>query len=560
MAEGTNPWTVLICLLVASVIEGVGFASLVPMLTIATGLEASDESPITEITRNFMTTFGVPMEVGILLFFFILAMVLKALLNFVAMSYVGNAVATFRTNLSSRLIKNLFKVRWGYLVRNPIGRFTNAVSNQAERASRAYQVAATFFAQLVQSVAYFVIAFVVSWPLALAAIGVGIIMVASLHVLVRISQKAGGRQTRRDRELVVFLTDTLINIKPLRAMTRQAAFNHLLDRKITSLRKAIRLHVVSSEGLKNSQEILIAIILGIGFYIAVTYWHASIIELAVVGLLLKKSTSGVTKIQRLLQESMVVEAPYLELKALIDETESEPEYNPGRQQASFQHDCLLEAVSMRHDDKQVLQSVSMEIPIGYITVLTGPSGSGKTTIADIIMGMYPPDGGKILIDGISLQDIDLDSWRRLIGYVPQELVLFHDSIYANISLGDPSISQDDAHRALEMAGAWDFISSMPDGMMSIVGQQGAKLSGGQRQRIAIARALVLKPKLLILDEVTSALDPKTEIEICENISDLSGEITILAITHRPTLLEIADKVYHVKDGIAEEANHSTPAA
>ena len=153
----------------------------------------------------------------------------------------------------------------------------------------------------------------------------------------------------------------------------------------------------------------------------------------------------------------------------------------------------------------------------------------------------------MLLDGVPLDEIDLRSWRRQIGYVPQELILLHDSVYANVALGNPGIGKSDVRRALEIAGAWAFVDALPNGMMTTVGQAGAKLSGGQRQRIALARALASRPKLLILDEVTSALDPKTEQEICDNIRSMAHDTTILAITHRPTYLEIADRIYQVDD-------------
>jgi ATP-binding cassette subfamily C protein len=189
--------------------------------------------------------------------------------------------------------------------------------------------------------------------------------------------------------------------------------------------------------------------------------------------------------------------------------------------------------------------VSLEVPAGGVTVLIGPSGVGKTTIADIILGLYRADRGDVLLDGVPLDEIDLQTWRRLIGYVPQELILLHDSVYANVALGNPGIRKADARRGLEIAGAWSFVEGLPEGMMTTVGQGGAKLSGGQRQRIALARALASRPKLLVLDEVTSALDPKTEQEICDKIRTMAEETTILAITHRPTFLEIADRIYRV---------------
>jgi ATP-binding cassette subfamily C protein len=556
-ARRSTSWTVIGCLLVASAVEGIGFTSVVPLLTVATGIESEDPSPVMIYTQELMTSIGLPMSIGILLSFFVVVMVLKSLLTFMAMAYVGSAVAEFSTKLRLQIIKNILNVQWSYFAHNPIGKITVAVGGHVHSSGLAYQAVATLIAGAIQSLVYLVVAFFISWPLALIAIGIGIFIVSSLRILVRITRKAGIRLAQYSRELSVFLTDTLINIKPLRAMTRQGAFSHLLERKANSLKKAMRRGIISKEGLKNSQEILITLILGIGFYLAIAVWKIPIIELAVVGVLLRKTTSNITKIQRTYQEAVGYERAYIEVAELINETASIPESNPGQAAASLLQNIHLQDVRFSYDDKEVLHSVSMEIPARGITVLTGTSGSGKTTLADIILGLHSPTAGKILVDGNPLSEIDLASWRQMIGYVPQDLVLFHDSLHANLTLGDPNITDEDLRQALETAGAWEFINAMPDGIMSIAGQQGTKLSGGQRQRIAIARALVLKPKLLILDEVTSALDVRTEKEICENIRRLSTDITIFAITHRPALLDIADRVYAIKDGVVEEMDAKT---
>jgi ATP-binding cassette subfamily C protein len=130
-------------------------------------------------------------------------------------------------------------------------------------------------------------------------------------------------------------------------------------------------------------------------------------------------------------------------------------------------------------------------------------------------------------------------------------VLFHDSVLANITLGDPTIGEAEAVAALEAAGAEAFVANLPDGLETTVGERGTKLSGGQRQRISLARALAGKPKLLILDEVTSALDPATEADICRRIAELGGDTTVLAITHRKAWIDIADRVYRVQDRTVE---------
>ena len=170
---------------------------------------------------------------------------------------------------------------------------------------------------------------------------------------------------------------------------------------------------------------------------------------------------------------------------------------------------------------------------------------------DLVTGLLRPQQGEVLIDDVPLAEVNLKSWRKMIGYVPQETLLLNDSVLINVTLGDPDLTETDAEQALRAAEAWEFVTTMPRDMHSTVGERGSMLSGGQRQRIAIARALVHKPKLLILDEPTSALDPESEAAICETLGQLRGRgITILAISHQPTIMNVADRAYNLHDGQA----------
>lgn len=180
-AEGINPWTVLVCLVAASIVEGLGFASLVPLLWIVAAPEQTEPSPVLDISRDILATFGLSLNVPTLLVFFIGTLVFRSALTFVAMRHVGYAVAEFSTGLRSRIIENLFQARWDYLVQHRVGRAASAISGQSGRASRAYYLAATFFAQVIQTTGYVVVALVVSWPLALAALAVGGLMALLLR-------------------------------------------------------------------------------------------------------------------------------------------------------------------------------------------------------------------------------------------------------------------------------------------------------------------------------------------------------------------------------------------
>jgi ATP-binding cassette subfamily C protein len=172
------------------------------------------------------------------------------------------------------------------------------------------------------------------------------------------------------------------------------------------------------------------------------------------------------------------------------------------------------------------------------------------------MGLVRPNAGEVYIDGVPLGELDLREWRQLIGYVPQETLMLHDSVAKNVSLGDPNLTPEDIERALRDAGAWEFVSELPGGVECSVGERGMRLSGGQRQRVAIARALIHGAKLLVFDEATTALDPESEAFVLAAIEALRGRATVLAISHQPALTGVADRIYRITDGKCTEIEAS----
>jgi ATP-binding cassette subfamily C protein len=227
----------------------------------------------------------------------------------------------------------------------------------------------------------------------------------------------------------------------------------------------------------------------------------------------------------------------------------------------FEREVALDDVHAAFGEKVVLRGVTLRLAAGSFTMLIGPSGAGKTTVLDLITGLIRPSTGAVLIDGVPLQECNLRQWRRLIGYVPQETLLLHDTVLHNVTLGDPGLSAADAEAALRAAGAWDFVCAMPGDMLTPVGERGSKLSGGERQRLSIARALVRRPKLLILDEATSAFDPASEAALCETLAQLKGNVTVLAVSHQAGLAAIADRVMRLENGVvAPETSTEAGAA
>ncbi len=547
-AKGTRPIMVLLCLLLGGIAQGLGLASMLPVITIAIDGEGGKEGSSAAMFADAIASIGLTPSLPVLVTLAITGILVKNILNLAAMTYVGYSVAHVSTGMRRDLIDNLLNVRWSYFTQQPLGRITNSLSVDATRAGQAYMSAASFLVNMIQAVVYTVVAMFVSVETALVAILVGISIAAILNFLVRMAKKAGRRQTRYTADFITYLSDALNNIKPLKAMARQDSFAHLIDRNIIGLRRSMRRQVFAKQALKNINEFLAVSALGVGLLFAIEYMKIPPAELAVVGILVVQLVNSVSRIQKAYQSAAIFESAYYNVQKQITTSSAEREVDHGTAIPKFDKGCKLVNVSFSHPRTPVLRDVSLDFPKGSITVLTGPSGAGKTTITDLLIGFRTPDSGQVLIDDRPLDEYVLHKWRAMIGYVPQELVLFHDTVFSNIAMGDPDIGEAEVRAALKAAGALDFIESMPEGLYTPVGEKGAKVSGGQRQRIALARALVTRPRFLILDEVSSALDPDTELAIVENIMALRGGSTILAITHRAAFLDIADQIYELSDG------------
>ena len=218
----------------------------------------------------------------------------------------------------------------------------------------------------------------------------------------------------------------------------------------------------------------------------------------------------------------------------------------------------FENVSFNYDHKRkIIKNISLDILPNQTLAIVGPTGAGKSTISKIFFRFYNLDSGNILIDDQNISQVTQNSLRKQIAVVPQDTVLFNDTIYYNIAYGNPDVNYSEVIQVSKMAQLHNFIETLPEGYKTIVGERGLKLSGGEKQRVAIARALLKKPKIFFFDEATSSLDTKTEKEIQKNLEDVSKNITTIVIAHRLSTVVNADMIAVINKGeIVERGNHN----
>lgn len=538
---------VLLSLLAAAAVEAIGIGALLPAAAAMLG-QGGKASQGSEFVARALENVGLQPTFQTLIVLVAVAIVVKAIISFVALAYAAVAASDIAITLRERLITALFGASWRYYTDIQAGKFANSVSNDASRASQAYLLAAQVLALLAQAVLLCAVALVYNWRLALTSIVVGLVLALLMNRLIRISRNAGRREAENTALLTTNLVDLLGNMKALKAMHRYGSLVTPLRRILFKLRRALITGELAKLGFNLGNEVVITLLITITAYFAYMAWNVTLSELLVIAVIFLKINDIIAKVQKAIQQAVKFERSYVRMEEQIAASEQAQEANPGTGEAVLARSCRFEHVSFAHGEKQIVRNVSLEIPAGQITVLQGPSGSGKTTLIDLLIGLYQPDAGRITIDGAPLAQIDLHRWRRKIGYVPQELSLLHASVRDNITFSDTAISDEQIREALDLARAGEFIDSMPEGLDTNVGEMGSKMSGGQRQRISLARALVTSPEVLILDEVTSALDPVTEQDIVQNIASFRGRYTIIAITHRPAWTAIADRLYEVGNG------------
>jgi ABC-type multidrug transport system fused ATPase/permease subunit len=548
---GWQIYPLLALTLLATFAEGFGILMVLPLLNTVEGSSLPEGG--VDTPSRFLGSFGIASVTGILMVI-ASAFVLKGLMMFVAKSYSKVLLTRLTRDLRIRLVATYEHMDYLYYTRGNTGHFVNMVQEQTQRFNSAFSAFIGLISGAVVTMGLFTLALLVAWQFALMAIAIGLLLLMLFRRVNSYVRDLSRTARREEGHFAMLLVQSVHAFKYLLATDRGGPLRREVVASIRRLSGLDLRREIAGVFTQSIREPLSVLFLAAIVAIQINLFAQSLAAIAVSILLFHRGLNAMLGLQpswqRVLNSIGAVEAVRDEFVVQARHCEPDGEHEAG----PLTHAIELRRISFCYDEvsKTAVDDVSMMIPARHTVAFVGKSGAGKSTIVDMICLLLRPQTGELLIDHVPAHSIKLSSWRRHIGYVPQDIALFHDTIANNIGLWSGMSTDrellDRVHEAAKSAHIAEFIESLPDGYDTVVGDRGISLSGGQRQRLALARELFHKPSLLILDEATSALDSESERAIQESIDRLRGRITVIIVAHRLATVRNADRVFVFDEG------------
>ncbi|MFH1452609.1 MAG: ABC transporter ATP-binding protein [Armatimonadota bacterium] len=463
----------------------------------------------------------------------------------------------FSRVLSERMYEAFAMAKWTAILGKRRSDIANALTNELKLIDIGTQTLLQFATSVPVILIQIIIAFFISPDGTIAAIIVGALF---FYFLKPVNKRLGNFSQSLNDLLKDSLSDIHEHLNGIKEVKSYGAEQTHIERFSQKNRGVEEKYVdfvklfTKSTFIYNSGTFFL---LAVFVFLALTLFQENITRLIMLFIIFLRIWPMVSGFQASIQFFIIMFPAWGSFSKCLDELNTLHEdflTEPGTKPLVIKNGIRLKDISFSYGQGNVaaLKHISLDIPANSSIAVTGPSGSGKSTFADILIGLLPPAEGEVLVDGESLKPEMIPGWRKAIGFVPQETFLFQGTIRENLLWAKPGACEEELWEALKLSAADDFIKAIPEGLDSQVGDKGSNFSGGERQRIALARAVLRKPALLILDEATSSLDAENENKIRSAIQRLRGKITMVTIAHRLSTIKAADEIILLENGSITE--------
>ena len=539
--------------LVLNATEGIGLLLLVPLLQLV-GVDAQQGalSRIVAVCATVFHAVGLRPTLGSVLGVYVVIVGLQGLLQRRQAILSADVQQEIVTALRNRLYRAIAGVRWIHFARTRASDYTQLLTAEVDRAGSAAYFMVDLLVMAVTSIVYIAVAFRVSPAMTAFTVVCGALLALTMRGKMGKARTSGEELSASWTRLYAAISEHLGSLKIAKGYGAEGRHAETFARLSEELSDVALVNIRSYAQVKQQLALGSAIALAAIVYVSYAILKVSTAQLLFLLFLFARLVPRLTGMYEM-AHSLVAALPAFAIltaaeRRCLDAAEPVVER---KQPITLTERIDLESVTFDYRDdgrSPAVCDVTLAIAVGATTAIVGPSGSGKSTLADLLMGLLTASAGRILVDGTPLGVDRLAAWRDQIGYVAQETFLFHDTVRANLLWARPDANEDELWRALRLASADEFVTALPHGLDTIVGDRGVLVSGGERQRLSLARALVRRPTLLILDEATSSLDSENEARIQQAIDKLHHQMTIVIITHRLSTIRGADAIHVVDRG------------
>jgi len=539
--------------IISGLLEGIGVNAIIPLFSFVAKSGEKSSDGVSRIIEQFFGYLHITFSLKYLLIFISLLFVLKAVVLLISI-YVRVKIFTgYEAETRKELFDKTLKANWPYLLKQKLGYLEKVLMIDMQFSSLMLQHISSAIMLVTSLLIYILIAVNISISITLITLILGGVLFLFLKPLIYKTRVVAGQTAAVDKIISHFVNENILGIKTVKSMLVSSQliknasdyFNKLRLYKI----KTFLLKNVTGSFLQPISLIFICVVFAFS-YKTPNFNPASFF---VVIYLIQRIFQYIQQLELNLH-NINESFPYLKnVLSYQKQADENKEADQATGQFEFKKALEFNKVKFFYQfDKSVLSDVNFIIKKGELVGLIGPSGAGKTTVVDLILRLFSPQSGRILLDGRAIDEISLAEWRGNIGYVSQDIFLINDSFAKNIKFYDDSIDDQKMMEAAKMANIFDVIQGYPEKFDTVIGERGVLLSAGQRQRVIIARVLARQPQLLILDEATSALDNESEIKIQKVIENLKGKISVFVIAHRLSTVVNSDKLLVLENGSITE--------
>jgi subfamily B ATP-binding cassette protein MsbA len=549
---GKKFYLLLVLTLLAALAEAFSITLVLPLLKASQIGDASFEGK-TEILYHIIQFLGIPLEIYSILLLMGLIFVLKGLVKISEGVYRAYLTSIMMKKLKNKLFSYYARLNYQLFISKNTGHFINLLNAQTNQFIKSFEILSKFSSKVITTAVYLAVALYLNWLFSFMAILGGGLLLYFLKFISRYTKKISIKNAHEKSRINKFFIQSLHAMKYLKATARFEQIEKDTKRSVKKL-AGYRFRMLSAGALIPSirEPFIIFFMIGI-IIIQIQMLGEPLTPILVVLLLFYRGMNTMTEIQNNWQQLMVSTGG---LEMTIEEFKNVKNHQEKTGKLKFEklnQGIQLKDLTFAYENQPVLKNINLFIPVNKTLAFVGESGAGKTTLTDIISLLLNPQEGEIYIDNIPAKDLDKKAWRRKIGFVPQDPVVFDDTAANNINFWTGDYNKDPACRekteqVAAKANCHDFIMTMKKGYNTRIGDRGVQLSGGQRQRLAIARELYKEPQLLIMDEATSSLDTQSERYIQKSIDELQGKMTVLIIAHRLSTIKNADHIYVLDKG------------